>query len=168
MHGRRPWDAEACETAAIMTERHHVGREPHKVASREPVTSSRIGDTPSISNNRYRLRGSPQQNIAHFFTAPSLLTALLASTLPSTMAQSCIPLEGSDLCPAFNASSISTNSNLTGLFPFLSDVTDTASFDSGLEQYISNGFTQTRYVHEPAAVIRLILTLSQLRDSTRM
>ncbi|KAI6953322.1 hypothetical protein KC355_g13790, partial [Hortaea werneckii] len=61
------------------------------------------------------------------------------------MAQSCISLEGSDLCPAFNASSISTNSNLTGLFPFLSDVTDTASFDSGLEEYISNGFTQTRY-----------------------
>ncbi|RMY90099.1 hypothetical protein D0864_06325 [Hortaea werneckii] len=128
-----------------MSERHHVRQGKRKLASTDSVTPMRSGDTPAITNNRYRLRGSPQQSIAHLLTAPSLVTALLASTLPSTMAQSCISLEGSDLCPAFNASSISTNSNLTGLFPFLADVTDTASFDSGLEEYISNGFTQTRY-----------------------
>lgn len=160
MHGRRPWDAEECEKAAIMgmSDRSHVGQGKREVASKDSVTPSRSGDTPAISNNRYRLRGSPQQSITHSLTAPSLLTALLASTLPSTIAQSCISLEGSDLCPAFNASSISTNSNLTGLFPFLSDVTDTASFDSGLEEYISNGFTQTRYVCELTADVRLMLT----------
>jgi len=72
-------------------------------------------------------------------------TALLASTIPTAMAQNCISLTDSTACPAFNASSISTNSNLTGLFPFLSTVTDTASFDSGLREYIANGFTQARY-----------------------
>ncbi|KAK5121416.1 hypothetical protein LTR85_005248 [Meristemomyces frigidus] len=61
------------------------------------------------------------------------------------MAQSCISLSDSTECPSFNASSISTDSALVGLFPFLSSVTDTASFDSGLETYIANGFTQTRY-----------------------
>ena len=148
MHGRRPWYADECEKVAAlgMSERHHLRRGKRKVASKGSVIPLRCGDTPAIVNNRYRLRGSPQQSIAHLLTAPLLVTALLASTLPGTMAQSCISLEGSDLCPAFNASSISTNSNLTGLFPFLSDVTDTASFDSGLEEYISNGFTQTRYV----------------------
>jgi hypothetical protein len=73
--------------------------------------------------------------------------ALLASRLPTTMAQeSCISLTGSTACPAFNASSISTNSNLTGLFPFLSDVTDTASFDTGIQNYVSGNYAQTKYV----------------------
>jgi len=74
------------------------------------------------------------------------ICALLASSLPTAMAQSCVSLADSDTCSAFNASSISTDSTLVGLFPFLSSVTDTASFDSGLQTYIANGFTQTRYV----------------------
>ncbi|KAF2764912.1 hypothetical protein EJ03DRAFT_281167 [Teratosphaeria nubilosa] len=61
------------------------------------------------------------------------------------MAQNCISLAGSTTCPAFNESSVSTNSALVGLFPFLSDVTDRASFDSGLSNYISQGFTEERY-----------------------
>ncbi|KAF2723874.1 hypothetical protein K431DRAFT_292174 [Polychaeton citri CBS 116435] len=61
------------------------------------------------------------------------------------MAQSCISLAGSTQCAAFNSSSISTNSNLTSYFPFLSDVTDLASFDSGIQEYIANGFTRQRY-----------------------
>lgn len=61
------------------------------------------------------------------------------------MAQNCISLSDSRACPAFSAASISTNDNLTGLFPFLSDVTDTDSFDSGLQDYIDNGFAQLRY-----------------------
>lgn len=69
---------------------------------------------------------------------------MLASAAPTAMAQSCISLANSAACPAFNASSISTNSNLTGLFPFLSSVTDVSSFDSGLRDYISGDFTQLR------------------------
>ena len=73
--------------------------------------------------------------------------ALLASRVPTAMAQeSCISLTGSTACPAFNASSISTNSNLTGLFPFLADVTDTDSFDTGIQNYISGNYAQTKYV----------------------
>ncbi|CAK3930684.1 related to SH3 domain [Lecanosticta acicola] len=61
------------------------------------------------------------------------------------MAQSCISLANSASCPAFNASSISTDSSLTALFPFLSSVGDVASFDSGIRDYIAQNFTQSRY-----------------------
>lgn len=71
--------------------------------------------------------------------------ALTAATLPTTLAQSCIPLTDSSECRAFNTASISTNSALTGLFPFLANVTDTSSFDTQLQQYISNGFIQQRF-----------------------
>ncbi|KAK3626721.1 hypothetical protein LTR56_019653 [Elasticomyces elasticus] len=74
-----------------------------------------------------------------------VLSALLASSLPTALAQTCISLADSTACPAFNASSVSTDSTLVGLFPFLSSVTDTTSFDSGIQTFIANGFTQTRY-----------------------
>ncbi|KAF2145587.1 uncharacterized protein K452DRAFT_295193 [Aplosporella prunicola CBS 121167] len=61
------------------------------------------------------------------------------------MAQSCVSLATSTQCSAFNASSISTDSTLTGLFPFLADVSDTASFDQHLEDYVSGSFVQQRY-----------------------
>jgi hypothetical protein len=62
------------------------------------------------------------------------------------MAQNCVSLATSTQCPAFSAASISTNSDLVGIFPFLSSVSDTASFDSGLKAYIANGFAQERYM----------------------
>ncbi|KAF1348086.1 hypothetical protein BDV97DRAFT_378166 [Delphinella strobiligena] len=61
------------------------------------------------------------------------------------MAQSCVSLASSSQCPAFNESSISTDSTLTGLFPFLANVTDTTSFDTQMQQYISTAFPQERY-----------------------
>lgn len=83
-------------------------------------------------------------------TAPTcksaFLYALVAYGARDAMAQSCISLSGSTQCSAFNASSISTDSTLTGLFPFLSSVTDTASFDSGIQSYVAGGFSQERYV----------------------
>ncbi len=86
-----------------------------------------------------------RRRAAHFTTTAAC--ALLASRVPSAMAQeSCISLTGSTACPAFNASSISTNSNLTGLFPFLADVTDTNSFDSEIQNYVSGNYAQTKYV----------------------
>src|SRR5205814_457657 len=42
----------------------------------------------------------------------SLLLTLLASSTSVTLAQNCISLSGSKTCPAFNASSISTDSYL--------------------------------------------------------
>lgn len=71
--------------------------------------------------------------------------ALTVATLPTALAQSCIPLTDSSECRAFHTASISTDSTLTGLFPFLANVTDTSSFDTQIQQYISNGFIQQRY-----------------------
>ncbi|KAL1617380.1 hypothetical protein SLS56_011033 [Neofusicoccum ribis] len=64
------------------------------------------------------------------------------------MAQSssCISLAGSTECPAFSSSSVSTDSTLTGLFPFLTYVSDTNSFDKYLAAYVQSNFVQQRYV----------------------
>ncbi|GAM88552.1 hypothetical protein ANO11243_065850 [Dothideomycetidae sp. 11243] len=64
---------------------------------------------------------------------------------PTALAQSCISLSDSTQCPAFNASSVSTNSAVSALFPFLASVTDTASFDNGLQNYVSGSFIQQRF-----------------------
>ena len=71
---------------------------------------------------------------------------LLASSLPASMAQGCISLEGSTACPAFDSSSVSTDAANIGFFPFLADVTDTDSFDTGLRSYITDGFAEIKYV----------------------
>ncbi|KAK4187108.1 hypothetical protein QBC35DRAFT_385612 [Podospora australis] len=67
----------------------------------------------------------------------------LLSTSPTAMA-ACISLQGSKACPAFQSSSVSTsNSFLTGIFPFLSFVSNTETFDQRLATYV-----QTEYVRE--------------------
>lgn len=88
--------------------------------------------------------------------------ALVATALPAAMAQNCVSLAGSTQCSAFNTSSISTDSTLTGLLsvvlfikfllhaltpnsPFLTNVTDVTSFDTQIVQYIANAFPQVRY-----------------------
>ena len=76
--------------------------------------------------------------------ASTALCALLASSIPTAMAQNCVSLSDSTQCPAFSAASVSTNAYLVGLFPFLSSVSDTKSFDTSLKAYISNGFSQLR------------------------
>ena len=76
--------------------------------------------------------------------ASTAVYALLASSIPSSVAQNCVSLAASTQCPAFSSASVSTNNDLVGLFPFLSSVSDAASFDSGLEAYIANGFSQSR------------------------
>ena len=76
--------------------------------------------------------------------ATTAIYAVLAGSIPSVMAQNCISLADSTQCPAFSAGSVSTNTNLTGLFPFLSSVSDTSSFDIGLKAYVANGFAQLR------------------------
>ncbi|PIA88615.1 hypothetical protein CB0940_06890 [Cercospora beticola] len=74
------------------------------------------------------------------------LCALLAASIPSAMAQNgCISLAGSTACPAFSSASISTDSSIVGLFPFLSNVQNVSSFDSGIAAYIDGDFTQLRY-----------------------
>ncbi|KAF2197919.1 hypothetical protein GQ43DRAFT_185052 [Delitschia confertaspora ATCC 74209] len=74
-----------------------------------------------------------------------LVSALAASSLPATLAQSCIPLVDSTACPAFRNASFSTNKALVGLFPFLAFVSDTKSFDDGIRQYIEKDYARSKY-----------------------
>lgn len=104
----------------------------------------------------------PRRRKQRPFSASTVACAVLASSIPNAMAQSCISLAGSTACSAFNASSISTDSYLTGLFPFLSDVTDTASFDSEIQNYIASGFTQQRYGTSECAKVSHTLTDKQI------
>ncbi|OAP57338.1 hypothetical protein AYL99_08076 [Fonsecaea erecta] len=71
----------------------------------------------------------------------------LALFAPGAFAQSCISLAGSTTCPAFNSSSISTDSTLVALYPFLAFVTSTESFDTQLSQYVDQQYVQTKYVN---------------------
>ncbi|KAK3678005.1 hypothetical protein LTR78_002100 [Recurvomyces mirabilis] len=91
-----------------------------------------------------RRHRSKRQRTACISTSTAAV-AILASALPATLAQNCVSLASSTACPAFNRSSISTDSTLVGLFPFLSSVSDVGSFDSSLDQYIADGYTDERY-----------------------
>ncbi|KAK6077589.1 SH3 domain-containing protein [Seiridium cupressi] len=57
----------------------------------------------------------------------------------------CIPLSGSTTCPAFQSASISTNTTLVQIYPFLQYVSDRASFDSQLESYVQTSYVQQKY-----------------------
>ncbi|KAI5868493.1 hypothetical protein GGS23DRAFT_33601 [Durotheca rogersii] len=70
----------------------------------------------------------------------------LLSTAPGATAQDrCIPLTGSTTCSAFQSASVSTNSFLVGLFPFLQYVSDTASFDRQFSQYLQTDYVRRQY-----------------------
>jgi hypothetical protein len=124
---------------------------PQRRAHTTTTTSTRraprensLGKMVTTTTTTYTQSGGRRPTAGRF----RLLCALAvtaAATLPTALAQSCIPLRDSSQCSAFASASISTDSSLTGLFPFLANVTDTSSFDAGLQQYIANGFTQQRY-----------------------
>lgn len=98
------------------------------------------------SSSRRRTLPRTKRRRRIYTSTSTVLCVLLASGVQTSMAQKCISLAKSTTCPAFNAASVSTDSSLVGLFPFLSSVTDTTSFDSGLRSYIGGGFAQLRYV----------------------
>ncbi|KAI9732314.1 MAG: hypothetical protein M1834_001521 [Cirrosporium novae-zelandiae] len=76
----------------------------------------------------------------------TLLLLLLAIWTPSSSAkESCISLSGSTACPAFNASSISTNDDLVSLYPFLQYVSSRSDFDSRLSDYVSSAYVKEKY-----------------------
>lgn len=104
------------------------------------------GDTtmPMAAATESRPRRLKRRRILRL-NASTIACAVLAGGFQTAMAQGCISLQGSTACPAFNASSISTDSSNVGFFPFLADVTDLKSFDSGLRSYISNGYAQLKY-----------------------
>ncbi|KIX00004.1 uncharacterized protein Z518_10931 [Rhinocladiella mackenziei CBS 650.93] len=71
----------------------------------------------------------------------------LALIAPRVLAQSCISLAGSTTCPAFNASSISTDQSVVDLYPFLAYVSSTEDFDTQLSQYVSQQYVQSKYIN---------------------
>ncbi|PBP23549.1 SH3 domain-containing protein [Diplocarpon rosae] len=84
-----------------------------------------------------------KQRSSGFKTRTALLSAL--ATAPGAIAQSCIPLSGSTQCPAFTSASISTDSTLIGLFPFLQFVTSTSTFDDQLSAHVATSYVQQKY-----------------------
>ncbi|KAI4106805.1 MAG: hypothetical protein L6R37_002007 [Teloschistes peruensis] len=74
-----------------------------------------------------------------------LAITFLARLITPTLSQNCISLAGSTQCSAFNASSISTSSGLSGQFPFLAFVSNTQQFDDQLSRYISTNYVQQKY-----------------------
>lgn len=110
----------------------------HKIASSHATTalSQRRDDFHSPGIARPCHRSHSQIPLFRF-----LVTAVL---VVPTLAQSCISLAASTQCPAFNASSISLDRSLTELYPFLGQVSDVASFDSGIQSYVAGDFTQRR------------------------
>lgn len=79
-----------------------------------PAMASRRGGDGGRSSKR-------KQRSMGLNTRTALLSIL--ATAPAAMAQNCISLSGSTQCPAFNASSISTDSTLVGLlYVFLADL----------------------------------------------
>ncbi|KAI9821841.1 MAG: hypothetical protein M1827_002423 [Pycnora praestabilis] len=74
-----------------------------------------------------------------------LLATLFATTLPVISAQLCLPLEQSEVCPAFKQASISTNSGLVSTYPWLAYVSNIQQFDSQLTQYIATNYAQQKY-----------------------
>ncbi|KAK3938788.1 hypothetical protein QBC46DRAFT_159967 [Diplogelasinospora grovesii] len=68
----------------------------------------------------------------------------LLSTSPTAMA-ACISLQGSKTCSAFQSSSVSTDSFVVGLFPFLQYVSNTETFDQQLQSYVQTSYVQEKY-----------------------
>lgn len=77
------------------------------------------------------------------------MLAMLAISIPATGAQQtngnskCISLQGSTMCPAFSAASVSTS--LSGEYSFLSFVSDVKTFDDNLRGFIAAEYSQKQY-----------------------
>ncbi|KXS98202.1 hypothetical protein AC578_282 [Pseudocercospora eumusae] len=123
--------------------RKHIHPPPHSLSAHLHPTST---STTCTSHRHSDTTRRKRKSTSHLFPRFAPLCALLAVTaIPTTMAQNCVSLAESSACPAFSAASISTDANLTGLFPFLKNVSDTASFDTGIQNYIAGDFTHLRY-----------------------
>ncbi|PYH98044.1 hypothetical protein BO71DRAFT_406516 [Aspergillus ellipticus CBS 707.79] len=63
------------------------------------------------------------------------------------MSDTCISLSGSTQCPAFDSSSISTNSSLYTDFPFMQYVSNLTQFDTQISSYVMQGYVKEKYVN---------------------
>lgn len=69
----------------------------------------------SASANEATKKGRIQTKKMGQTSIKAIALAVLASSVTLASAQACIPLAGTELCPAFASASISTNKNLTDL-----------------------------------------------------
>ncbi|KAI1377756.1 hypothetical protein F4677DRAFT_453924 [Hypoxylon crocopeplum] len=104
--------------------------------------SEQVRQDSAMASSRSR-NGGRATSLAGWISTAVLSTLALT---PGSMAQdTCVSLSGSTTCSAFQAASVSTDDYLRGLFPFLQGVTDTASFDQQLSQYVQTGYVQKQY-----------------------
>ncbi|KAK5107379.1 hypothetical protein LTR62_001322 [Meristemomyces frigidus] len=121
-----------------------VALQPDQRPSDMPSRTGPLHRRTATSRSRSRSRNHKRKTTLPASRRAAALI-VLTTALPQAIAQNCISLADSSVCSAFNRSSVSTGSTLVGLFPFLSSVNDLSSFDTGLNQYIANGFTEERY-----------------------
>jgi hypothetical protein len=151
----------------MIAHRHDLDRDCALLLTESPAnaalrcrSSDPTGPSSTPQNHR-RAQKQPRMSAGLGFAV-----ALLAAAAPAAMAQNCISLAGSTACPAFNASSISTSTNITGLLyvlrlpsvfttwqkanilcsPFLKYVSDRDSFDAQIWRYVSSDYAQQKYV----------------------
>ncbi|KAK8105709.1 hypothetical protein PG999_009068, partial [Apiospora kogelbergensis] len=107
--------------------------------SQQYTDTSQYRQTPTMGDRR---RGRVEDR------SPStkvVVASILAAASPVMSQNACVSLAGSTTCPAFSSASISTGSYLQGLYPFLRDVTDRASFDEQLNSYVRTSYVESKY-----------------------
>ncbi|KAI5842936.1 hypothetical protein DFP73DRAFT_88776 [Morchella snyderi] len=116
-----------------------------RLANRD--TSFLDGDAPTSATDNMP---SSRHKTRRLTLSGAALVVLSTVFLPLAAAQTsssgnCISLSGSRTCPAYNESSISTSSSLTGEYPFLAYVSSTEQFDTQFEQYIKQDYAKNKY-----------------------
>ncbi|KAI1760849.1 hypothetical protein GGR53DRAFT_59948 [Hypoxylon sp. FL1150] len=105
--------------------------------SKSPRQSTRdIAMTPSRSRTATSRKG---------WTSKVVFLSVLSAVPGAIAADQCISLANSTTCPAFQQASVSTYEYVRKLFPFLDYVSDTASFDQQLSQYVETSYVQDHY-----------------------
>lgn len=97
-----------------------------------------------IEPGRLTQQSGRQTSSTRLYTRVALVTLL--TLIPQSIAQDCMSLSGSLLCPAFPEASISTtNSKVVSFFPFLQRVSNITTFDEQLFNYMTTNYVQEKY-----------------------
>ncbi|TAQ91602.1 hypothetical protein B7494_g70 [Chlorociboria aeruginascens] len=132
----------------------------HETCSDQVAPSNSPRNRTMLSGEATARAGSRGRRLTGGVNTRTILLSVLAA-VPAVMAQNCISLSGSTQCPAFSASSISTDNELIGFLyvmtartemsftnchsPFLQYVSDTSTFDELLSAYVSTSYVQEKY-----------------------
>ncbi|KAK6600089.1 SH3 domain-containing protein [Botrytis cinerea] len=112
-----------------------IAYEPLKLSPSQTMAKVSSKDGRGLNNGSKR-----KQRWTGSLTKATVISIL--ASVPVAIAD-CISLSGSTQCSAFTSASIDTN--LTGLFPFLSYVSDRATFDTQLSAYVQTSYVQSKY-----------------------